>query len=160
MGFALAATPATAIIGLVIIGLIEALGYAIHTVQSAGHWWMILIVAYVLSLIYFLCEPTIRRNRERKKMVNGLILYWKDQLRKQDDPYYPLETEIEVVRGMFLERFGVWAWFDTKIWIRHFPDEKYSKYLFGIVDNFMEYYKNKTVKDLVRDEIRDREYRS
>lgn len=141
MLLALAATPMTALVGLIIIALIGALDAAITIIQSAGYWWVILIVAYVLSLIYFLCEPTIRRNRERKKVVNGLILYWEEQLAKQNDPH-PSDKDIEVVREMFLERVKVWAWSDTELWTRYFPDEKYSKYLFGIADNFMEYWKN------------------
>lgn len=141
MLLALAATPMTALVGLIIIALIGALDDAITIIQSADYWWVILIVAYVLSLIYFLCEPTIRQNRERKKVVNGLILYWEEQLAKQNDPH-PSDKEIEVVRDMFLERVKVWAWFDTELWTRYFPDEKYSKYLFGIADNFMEYWKS------------------
>ena len=141
MLLALAATPMTAFVGLIIITLIGASDAAITIIQSAGYWWVILIVAYVLSLIYFLCKRTIRRNRERKKVVNGLILYWEEQLAKQNDPH-PSDKEIEVVREMFLERVKVWAWSDTELWTRYFPDEKYSKYLFGIADNFMEYRKN------------------
>jgi len=41
------------------------------------------------------------------------------------------------------------AWFDTELWTRYFPDEKYSKYLFGIADNFMDYWKNQ--KDTNKD---------
>jgi len=141
MLLALAATPMTAFVGLIIITLIGALDAAITTMQSPGYWWVILIVAYVLSLTYFLCEPSIRRNRERKKVVNGLIIYWEEQLAKQNDPH-PSDKEIEVVREMFLERVKVRAWFDTELWTRYFPDEKYSKYLFGIADNFMDYWKN------------------
>ena len=142
---ALAGTPITAFIGLIIITLIGAIDQAITKIQLSGHWWVILISAYVLSLIYFLYEPTIHRNRERKKVVNGLILYWEEQLAKQNNPH-PSEKEIEVVREMFLERVKAWAWLDTELWTRYFPDEKYSKYLFGIVDNFMEYWKNQKNK--------------
>jgi len=137
---ALVGTPITAFIGLIIITIIGTIDRAITKIQLSGHWWVILIVAYVLSLIYFLCEPTIRRNRERKKLVNGLILYWKEQLAKQSKSQ-PSDREIELTREMFLERVKVWAWFDPELWIRYFPDEKYSKYLFSIVDNFMEYWK-------------------
>jgi hypothetical protein len=145
MLLALAATPMTAFVGLIIITLIGALDAAINIIQSAGYWWVILIVAYVLSLIYFLCEPTIRRNRERKKVVNGLILYWEEQLAKQNDPH-PSDKEIEVVRDMFLERVKVWAWFDPEIWVKYFPEEIYSNYLFGMVDNFMLYWENQKNK--------------
>ena len=142
--FALAATPVTAFIGLIIITVIGAVDQAITKIQLSGHWWVILILAYVLSLIYFLCEPTIRRNRERKKVVNGLILYWEEQLAKQNSPH-PSEKEIEVVREMLLERLKVWAWFDAELWTSYFPNEKHSKFLFGIVDNFIGYWKNQRV---------------
>jgi hypothetical protein len=142
--FALAATPGTALIGIIIITLIGVIDQAITKIQLSGHWWVILIFAYVLSLIYFLCEPTIRRNHERKKVVNGLILYWEDQLAKQNNPH-PSEEEIEVVREMLLERFNLWAWFDAELWNRYFPNERYSKSLFGLVDNFMGYWKNQHV---------------
>lgn len=142
--FALAATPITAFIGLIIITVIGAIDHAITKIQLSGHWWVILIFAYILSLIYFLCEHTIRINRERKKVVNGLILYWEEQLAKQNDPH-PSEKEIEVVHEMLLERLKVWAWFDAELWTRYFPYEKHSKSLFGIVDNFMKYWKNQNI---------------
>lgn len=137
--WALAATPIVSFVGLIIITLVGAIDDAITKLQMAGYWWLILIGAYILSLIYFIYEPTIRQNHERKKVVNGLILYWKENLEKQNNPQ-PSENDIEIVHEMFLERFKVWAWFDTELWNRNFPDEKHSKYLFGIVDNFMEYW--------------------
>jgi hypothetical protein len=139
--FALAATPGTALLGIIIITLIGALDQAMTKIDLSGHGWVILILAYVLSLIYFLCEPKIRLNRERRKVVNGLILYWEDQLAKQNNPD-PSEKEIEVVYEMLLERFKMWAWFDAELWNRYFPNERYSKSLFGLVDNFMGYWKN------------------
>jgi hypothetical protein len=141
LGLALAATPMVAFAGIIIITLIGALDDAITKIQIAGHWWVILIAAYILSLVYFLYEPTFRRNREREKVVNGLILYWKEQLAKQNKPQ-PLDKEIEVMRKIILERFKVWAWFAPELWNRYFPDEKYSESLFGIVDNFMANLKN------------------
>ena len=86
--FALAATRMTAFIGLIIIILIGVIDQAITKIQLSGHRWVILIFAYVSSLIYFLCEPTIRRNHKRKKVVNGLILYWEDQLAKRNNPVH------------------------------------------------------------------------
>lgn len=136
LGLALATTPMVAVIGLVIITVIGALDDAITKIQSAGYWWVILIIAYVLSLIYFLYEPTFRRNRERGKIANGLIFYWKVQLAKQNKPQ-PSDKEIEEMREIILERIKVWAWFDPELWSRHFPNEKYSEWPFGIVDNFM-----------------------
>ena len=142
LGFALVATPMVAFAGIIVITLIGALDDAITKIQLAGYWWVILIAAYILSLIYFLYEPTFRRNREREKVVNGLILYWKEQLAKQNKPQ-PSDNEIEVVREEFLERVKIWAWFDPELWTKYFPDEKYSKYLFGVVDNFMACWENR-----------------
>jgi len=139
LGWALAATPMVSFVGLIIIILVGALDDAITKIQMVGYWWLILIVAYILSLIYFLCEPTIRRNRETKKVVNYLIIYLKEQLAKKD---MPLPSDEEMLYDMLLERVKVWVWSDTKLWDRYFPEEKYSKYLFGIVDNLIEYCKN------------------
>lgn len=141
LGLALAATPIVAFAGIIIITLIGALDDAITKIQLAGRWWVILIAAYILSLVYFLYEPTFRRNREREKVVNGLILYWEERLAKQNKPQ-PSDKEVEVMRRIILERFKVWAWFDPELWNKYFPDEKYSESLFGIVDNFMANLKN------------------
>jgi heme/copper-type cytochrome/quinol oxidase subunit 4 len=137
LGLALAATPIVSFVGMIVITLIGALDDAITTIQSAGHWWVILVVAYVLSLVYFLYAPTVRQNRERKKVVDSLILYWQEQLAKQNTPQ-PSDKEVRTVHDMFRERVKVWAWFDPELWNRYYPDEEYSTYLFGIVDNFME----------------------
>jgi hypothetical protein len=145
LGLALAATPIVSFIGIIIITLVEALDDAITKIQLAGYWWLILIMAYILSLIYFLYESKIRKNLERKKIVNGLILYWREQLEKQGKAQ-PSEEEIKLVHDMLLERFKIWAWFDPDLWIKYFPNEKYSKYLFGIVDNFMVYWQHQKDK--------------
>lgn len=145
LGWALAASPIVSFVGLIIITLIGALDDAITKIQMADYWWLILIGACILSLIYFTYEPTIRRNHERKKVVNGLILYWEEQLKKQTNPQ-PSDEEIELVREMLIERIKVWAWFDPELWTKHFPDEKYSKYLFGLMDNFIEYWQHQKNK--------------
>jgi membrane protein implicated in regulation of membrane protease activity len=145
LGLALAATPIVSFIGIIIITLVGALDDAITKIQLAGYWWLILIMAYILSLIYFLYESKIRKNLERKKIVNGLILYWKEQIEKQGKAQ-PSEEEIKLVHDMLLERFKIWAWFDLDLWIKYFPNEKYSKYLFGIVDNFMVYWQHQKDK--------------
>ena len=126
LGWALAATPIVSFVGLILITLIGAIDDAITKIQLAGYWWLILIVAYILSLVYFLFEPNVRKNLERKKIVNTLILYWKEQLEKQGKNQ-PSNNEIELVQNMLLERFKIWAWFDPDLWHKYFPDEQYSK---------------------------------
>jgi len=145
LGWALAATPMVSFVGLVIITLVGALDDAITKIQLAGYWWLILIGAYILSLIYFIYEPMIRRDHERKKVVNGLIFYWKEQLEKQGKSQ-PSDREIELVREMLLERIKIWAWFDPDLWNKYFPDENYSKYLFDVVDNFIAYWQHQKNK--------------
>ena len=145
LGWALAATPIVSFVGLIIVTFVGALDEAITKIQLAGYWWLILIGAYILSLVYFICEQTIRRNRKRKEVVNGLIIYWEEQLARQSKPQ-PSANTIESVREMFLERVKVWAWSDPELWTRYFPNEEYSKYLFGMVDNFVIYCENQKNK--------------
>lgn len=145
LGWALVATPMVSLVGLIIITLVGALDDAITRIQVVGYWWLILIGAYILSLIYFIYEPTVRQNHERKKVVNAFIFYWKDQLEKQTKPQ-PSDGEIDLVREMLIERVKVWAWFGPELWTKYFPNEKYSKNLFGIVDNFMTYWEHQKNK--------------
>jgi len=145
LGLALAATPIVSFIGIIIITLVGALDDAITKIQLAGYWWLILIMAYILSLIYFLCESKIRKNLERKKIVTGLILYWREKLEKQGKAQ-PSDEEIKLIHNMLLERFKIWAWFEPDLWIKYFPKEKYSKYLFDIVDNFIVYWQHQKEK--------------
>ena len=145
LGWALATTPAVSFVGVIIVTLAGALDATVTKIQSAGYWWLILIVAYILSLIYFICEPAIRRDFERKKAVNGLILYWKEQLEKQGKSQQP-DKEINSGRERFVEGVKIWAWLDPDLWVKYFPDEKYSKYLFGIVDNFIAYWQQQKSK--------------
>lgn len=141
LGWALAATPIIGVTITVVIALLGALDDAITVLQSAGYWWVIFLVAYVLSLTYLLCQSTIRRNRERTNLANGLILYLREELAKQGRPQ-PSDGEIESYRKMFLERVEVWACSDPELWNRRFPNEEYSIYLFGIVDSFMAFVKD------------------
>lgn len=136
LGLALAVTPIIAFIGLIIITLIGALDDAITKIQLSGHWWIILIAAYLSSLIGVSYYPIFRKNREREKVVNSLILYWEEQLAKQNKPQ-PSHKEKEKMHEIFLERIKVWAWFNPESWTEYFPNEKYSKSIFGIVDNFI-----------------------
>lgn len=138
LGLALAATPMVSLVGLIIITLFGALDNAITKIQSAGYWWLILIVVYIISLIYFIYEPKICRNRKRKEVVKGLILYWEEQLEKQNK-LQKSDVDKKFICENLLERIKVWAWSDPELWNEYFPNEKYSKYLFGIVDNFMAY---------------------
>ena len=146
LGWALAATPIVSFIGIIVITLVSVVDDAITKIHLAGYWWLILIISYILSLIYFISEPRVRKNLERKKVVNALILYLQEQLEKQGEP--PPSDE-ELVREMLLERVKIWAWSKPDLWIKYFPDEQYSKHLFGIVDNFivyLQYQKNKYAK--------------
>ena len=144
-GLALAATPMVSFVGLIIITLIGALDNAITKIQLSGHWWIILIFAYVLSFFYFIYKPKIQITHERNKVVNALLLYWEEQQVKRNYPD-PSEEEIKIVRECLLERVKVWAWFDHELWEKQFPEENYSEYIFGMVDNFIPYWENQKSK--------------
>lgn len=128
--------PIVTIVIFVPITIIGALDDTITKLQIAGYWWLLTIPLYSLSFAYLYYIPKIQIKMERNKVVNGLILYWKEQISKQNKPA-PSNTEIEAVRDMLLERFNVWTRSDLRLWSRYYPNEKYSKYLFGIVDNFI-----------------------
>lgn len=141
LGYALAATPMAYAGGLFIIYCIGAIIDGIFEIQWGGYWWLVLIGAYVLSLIYFIYEPSIRANQKRKKIVWVLILYWKERL-VESGKIEPSESEVKLVSDMLMERVNGWTWSDFELWNRYFPEEEYPKYLFNIVDNFMLYWQN------------------
>jgi len=142
---ALAATPATTFIALIAITLIGGIDQAITKIQISGNWWVILIFAYVLSFLYFIYKPKLQIAHERNKVVHALLLYWKDQQAKRNYPDPP-EEEIKIVRECLLERLKIWAWFDQELWKKQFPEEEYSEYMFGMVDNFIPYWENQKSK--------------
>ncbi len=137
----LAATPMTAFIGLIVITLIGGIDQAITKIQISGNWWIILIFAYVLSFLYFIYKPKLQIAHERNKVVHALLLYWKDHQAKRNYPDPP-EEEIKLVREFLIDRVKIWAWFDQELWKKEFPEEKYSEYLFGMVDNFIPYWES------------------
>lgn len=133
LALALAGTPMIAFIGLLVIGLVGALDDAITKIQLQGQWWILLIIAYIISLAYFFYEPKFRRNRERKKFVSALILYWEAQLAQQNKPQ-PSEEDIKIMSELLLKRVKIWAWFNPKMWAECYPYEKYSENPFEILD--------------------------
>ena len=135
LGLALAGTPAVVIGGLFVIALIGGIDSAITKIQIAGRWWILLIIGFVISLIYVYYEPKFKRDRERKKFADALILHWKWQFAKQNKPM-PSEYETELIQEELIERIKVWAWSDPQLWARFFPNEKYSEDPFKIIDMY------------------------
>lgn len=138
--FAIGLSPVVAIISLIVITLVGVLDDAITNIQIKGHWWIFLIIGFILSLIYLSYEPKFRRNRARNKYVSSLILYWEAQHAKQNMPQ-PSEREIEMMREQLLERVKVWARSDPKLWADFYPDEKYSESPFDILDGITTWWK-------------------
>jgi len=143
LGLALAGTPAVIFIALISFTLLDALidflGKAITKLGSEGYGWLLLIIAYVISLVYVLYGPKLKRDRERKKFVDALMLHWKFQLVKQGNSF-PSDTEVEPIRDMLIERIKVWGWSNPQLWASHFPDEKYSEDPFEILGNLMSWW--------------------
>jgi hypothetical protein len=128
LGLALATTPIVVIVGLIVITLVGALDDLITKIQRSGHWWILLIVGYVLSLIYCLVEPKYRQDRFRDKYVSSLLLHWEIKTANQNKAHLP---PTEFVREQLTERIKIWG---------YYPGEKYSEDPFEIVDGFLTKY--------------------
>lgn len=114
LALALLGIPIVSLVVLVTITLIGALDDLITKIQLTGYWWVMLIPMYLLSLVYTLYEPVFRKNRERNRIANALMLYLNDQMQKQDKSY-PITKNSEMIKEMLLERFKIWAWQDPKL---------------------------------------------
>jgi cbb3-type cytochrome oxidase subunit 3 len=104
--WALGATPMVMIVGLIIITLIGAIDDAITIIQARGQWWLIVIVAFVVSLIYLLYEPSIRKNIEKKKTLDALVLYFREQLRIRGVEQIT-ESGVESLKKMLLDKLNL-----------------------------------------------------
>jgi hypothetical protein len=142
---AIGLTPGVALGGLFIVTIVGVLDDSITKIQARGHWWILLIVGFIVSLIYVIYAPKFHVARERKKFVSALILYWETQFGKQNK-FQPSEDMIEIMQGELLERVKVWAWYNLELWSRFYPEEKYSEYPFGIVDSLMAKWQDRRLK--------------
>lgn len=71
-----------------------------------------------------------------------MLLYWKEQITKQNKPKR-LEMDIEQVREMLRGELGEW---DELMQINLDSRDWYLSYLFGVVDNLMEKIENLSLK--------------
>lgn len=141
LGLALVYLPILSLIILVFFTVAGATDDLISKIQTTGNYWGLLLTFYLFSLIYSIFEPIIRKNIERKKIVEALLIYFQDRY-EIENKKQPSKKDLELIQNMLLQRFKIWAWLSPKLWNEHFPDEKYSKSLFGMVDNFIQYSKN------------------
>ena len=130
--YALAATPMVAIIGLLIITVIGAVDDAITRWQHSGHWWIILILGFIASLIYFFCEPKFRRDQKTKKYASALILFWEWRLANEKKPE-PSDSEIGWMRIKFVEKIRTWASLMGESFSENFQ-ERFTGCPFELVD--------------------------
>jgi len=100
---ALAGTPAIVFVGLIVITLIGAIDQEITKVQESGQWWVILIFAYVISLIYFLFKPTKRIDNEKKK---ELAAEMRNKLQSLKTTIEQLEKEKDIPRAIVETSMG------------------------------------------------------
>lgn len=159
LGLALASVPVVGIALIVLIICFEELGDVLTELQSAVGTWarltVVFTIAFILSLIYLLYQSSVHRSRETKRMlderkrrVDTLILYWREQLVKKSKPQ-PSGDIIKAVQEMFLQRLLIWAKSDPELWTKVFSNEKYSEHFFGIVDSFMNYWGDKDSRELM-----------
>ncbi|MEM3394327.1 MAG: hypothetical protein QXY79_04705, partial [Candidatus Methanomethylicia archaeon] len=100
-----------------------------------------IIFGFLPSLIYFLNEEKIRINKKRNEIANALLLYLRDRVERLNTNHKLSIQDSEGIKKELLKRFKIWAWHNPQEWEKHFPDEKYSLSLFGIVDNFLQAFK-------------------
>jgi Na+/melibiose symporter-like transporter len=145
LGLSFASAPFFAVIGVVVIRLmawlLEFLETDITKLQETGYWWVILIIAFILVLIYLLYEPSYRRNqerkKERKKLIDALYLYWEEQLVKHNKTQLA-NLDTEQMKYVLSMRFSVWVIYDSECWTHCFPNEKRPEFPFEIVDEMIE----------------------
>src|SRR3989339_1358582 len=89
--------PLVSLIVLASITIIGALDDFISKIQITGYWGVLLLVIFVLTFFYLNFEPKIRTDIERRKIVNALTLYLKDQLDQQKQSQ-PSKREIESIK--------------------------------------------------------------
>jgi len=65
--FALVSCPLVWIVGIIFFMLAGAVDDFIVQMQGEGKWWILLIISFVFSLIYFLFDLKIRLIVERRK---------------------------------------------------------------------------------------------
>jgi len=122
--------PTTA--GLIVITVIGGLDDAITKWQIAGHWWIILVIGYILTLIYFLYEPIYRRDQKIKKYVSVLILFWEAKLLSENKPEPP-DGEIEYMRNALTKKVKRWISLEEE-WLSGNPGERSFGCPFDAVD--------------------------
>lgn len=138
--YALGITPIVYMVCIVIITLNGILDDALSEFLLTRPWWVLLIVTYFLSIGFSLFGPIIRRYWKREKALNYMILYYTETLKKEKNTL-PSTKDIQDLREYsLLDRLKVWKWHHPDMWSSKYPNEKYSETLFGLVDNFIEYF--------------------
>lgn len=137
LGYALAATPIVSFIGVIVVTIIGAFDDAITRWQRAGRWWIILIIGYFISLIYFSYEQKFHRDRFRKNTLDALIFCWEGKLANEGKPIPSTDSEIQLMKDLLIKRMNAVGSCDPQLWSHYFPNEKYSANVFNIVDGAM-----------------------
>jgi hypothetical protein len=141
LGLALVATPGIVIVGIIGITIVGAIDNEITKLQEVGRWWILLIIAYILALIYFNYEPKIQRNRLRKRWISAFILCWEANLAKEGKPQPLSDEEIEDMRSLLKARIYIWERSDPERYSQIFPNEVYPKAPLEFVDRTMAWLK-------------------
>ena len=133
---ALCATPFVILFGIILVTVFREIVRGFIAVESAGYAWVMLIITFVSAFVYFTYKPKYLERRKREKIGDALVIYFQHELEKQNIPQLHGDG-IKSIREWLLERAKVWAWNDEELWTAHYPNEAYSKHLFGIVDSLI-----------------------
>lgn len=112
--------------------IIAVLLYTPLAVIADADFWKIIPFGFIFSFIFFYNKKKYINYREKKKLVDALVLYWTDRvvLKKK---VYPSERLITLVRAEFQDRLNLCLLSDS--WLINYYDSKCSTSLFEIVDD-------------------------
>ena len=103
----MAGIPAAFLIVNIIMAIIEGLNIPVSRWERSRHIWVLFVISFVLSLIYFFYKPMYDRDKKIKKYVSALILFWEAKLVSENKPEPP-DDEIEYMRNALTKKVKRW----------------------------------------------------
>lgn len=138
IGVGLAFTPAFLFGGLIVLSVIGALDNAVTKLYRSGRHWVILVICFVLSLIYIAVMPTYRQKRNKRKLIDAIMLHWRIERAKNNKSPLPSEEEKWVSDELEerIEALG-WDWGYEDLWSHYYFENKGQVSPFNLMDDIM-----------------------